>query len=355
MSSSASPDESKSESVSSPSKPFKGAKRDLLILGHTGYIGGKINDFCKQSDYMQTRYNILTLPKRLDVTNALAVFEQLGRLRNTIIINCTGKTGTPNVDWCDTNKIDTLNVNICSVMNIISACVSDQNKGNYLIQVGSGCVYQHPEGSDGKHVFDEYEAPNFFGSFYSVTKAVCQAMFEPKNSPQVFKNAVLLRIRMPIDTDPKSPRNLVSKLLRYKTILCLNNSVTVLDDFMEFLVKLLDYNEKNKGEEIYGILNAVNPGPYVHKTLLEMYLKMSGDDTKKFEYIENLDDFYKLGLTAAGRSNCVLDTTICRKYGLEMPHVDDVLPQIVQKYVDGMKEMEIEKKIAEKEGTVDID
>jgi hypothetical protein len=113
----------------------------------------------------------------------------------------------------------------------------------------------------------------------------------------------------------------LDKLLQYKKILNVPNSVTIIEDFMPFLERVIE-------KKPTGILNAVNPGVYEHRDLLERYREKI-DPQREFEYI-GLEEFE--GLTKAARSNCVLSTSLCEKMGIAMPHVNESLPVLVDRY-----------------------
>lgn len=40
----------------------------------------------------------------------------------THVINCAGKTGRPNVDWCEDHKIETIESNVIGTLMLAQAC-----------------------------------------------------------------------------------------------------------------------------------------------------------------------------------------------------------------------------------------
>ena len=88
------------------------------------------------------------------------------------IINCAGKTGKPNVDWCEDHKVETLYSNVVGPLVLVKVC---QELGKYFVHVGTGCVY---EGDNNGKGFTEEDKPNFFGSFYSKSKIWSQEALE---------------------------------------------------------------------------------------------------------------------------------------------------------------------------------
>lgn len=271
----------------------------LYLLGKNGYVGGWILDhFSKLPDYE-------VVPLEVDVTNRAEVERTLEGVHDSVVINATGKTGRPNVDWCEDHRLETAKVNIDGAIN---ACEVASAQGNYVIQIGSGCIFS----GTGEQAFTEEDEPNFFGSYYSQTKAVAEGAL--KEIP----NVCVLRIRMPLQSKP-SPKNLLDKLLQYSKILSVPNSVTVMEDFMPFLERVIE-------KRVVGVLNAVNPGAYEHRDLLELYKEVV-DPSREFEYI-GLEAF--AGMTKAGRSNCVLSTAKCEALGIAMPPVSESLKKVVE-------------------------
>lgn len=199
-----------------------------------------------------------------------------------VIINCIGKTGRPNVDWCESNKPETYVSNVHVPYILAEFCKRHDIK---LVHVSSGCIYQ---GDNEGRGWSESDTPNFTGSFYSATKAMAEQLVS------TYDNTLILRMRMPIDGTP-SGRELIGKLLKYDKIINTPNSVTVIDDFLYALEALIENNAT-------GIFNIVNPEPVTHKQILDIYQEISGKTINK-----ELIDASKL-VTAAPRSNCVLNT-----------------------------------------------
>ena len=55
-----------------------------------------------------------------------------------VLINCIGKTGRPNVDWCESHKEETMNANVTIPLLLDDYC---KNNNVHLINIGSGCIY----------------------------------------------------------------------------------------------------------------------------------------------------------------------------------------------------------------------
>lgn len=278
----------------------------LYLLGQNGYVGGWIKRWFTEQGHEVEGISV-------DVTDLAAVKEALADVKDSVLINATGKTGKPNVDWCEDHRLETAKVNIAGAINV---CETAATQGNYVLQIGSGCIFSG--GAD--QVFAEDDEPNFFGSYYSQTKAVAEGAV--KEIPGV----CVLRIRMPLQGSP-SPKNLLNKLLKYEKIISLPNSVTVMEDFMPFLERVIEARPE-------GVLNAVNPGVYEHRDLLERYREVV-EPSRSFEYMT--PEEFK-GMTKARRSDCVLSTALVEKMGIAMPEVGDSLNTLIDQYKMAVRE-----------------
>src|SRR5262245_20357555 len=69
----------------------------VLILGGGGYLGG----------YFRAAYPEASAPQG-DIADREWVKQVMGECRPAVVINCAGRTGKPNVDWCEAHKGQTL-------------------------------------------------------------------------------------------------------------------------------------------------------------------------------------------------------------------------------------------------------
>lgn len=274
----------------------------IILLGQTGYIGSRIHEY-----FSEKKYEVI--PLKVDVTDLEAVKNAFKEIHREVVINATGKTGTPTVDWCETHRLETASVNITGAIGVAKVA---SEQGNYVVQIGSGCIFDEvARQAEESYAFTEEDEPNFFGSFYSQSKAVAEGALKE------ISNVCILRIRMPL-SDRAHSKNLLNKLLQYEKILNLPNSVTVIEDFLPFLERVIE-------KRITGVLNAVNPGVYHHQDLLELYRKHV-DPSRQFRYI-GLLEFE--GMTKAKRSNCVLSTKKSEALGVAMPPISESLLRVI--------------------------
>src|SRR6185369_7389005 len=82
----------------------------------------------------------ISMNLRMDTDNVF-VDSILNRYKPDVLINCIGKTGRPNVDWCESNKEVTAATNTALPIILAEACA---RHSVHLIQVGSGCIFFGP-------------------------------------------------------------------------------------------------------------------------------------------------------------------------------------------------------------------
>lgn len=145
-------------------------------------------------------------------------------------------------------------------------------------------------------MFQEKDAPNFFGSGYSTVKGFTDRLMH------FFEDSVLnLRIRMPI-VGYHHPRNFVSKITSYEKICSIPNSMTVLEDMLPVMIDLAL-------QKTTGTINLTNPGTVEHNEILELYQKYV-DPTFVWA---NFTQEEQAKILLSERSNNELDTTTLQR------------------------------------------
>ncbi|GMJ04812.1 UDP-4-KETO-6-DEOXY-D-GLUCOSE-3,5-EPIMERASE-4-REDUCTASE 1 [Hibiscus trionum] len=229
----------------SSEKPLK-----FLIYGRTGWIGGLLGKLCEAKG-IDFQYGSGRLENRISLESDIA------SVNPTHVFNAAGVTGRPNVDWCESHKVETIRTNVVGTLTLADVC---REKGLILINYATGCIFEydeaHPIGSG--IGFKEEDTPNFTGSFYSKTKAMVEELL--KN----YENVCTLRVRMPISSDLTNPRNFITKIARYDKVVNIPNSMTILDELLPISIEMGKRN-------LTGIWNFTNPGVVSHNEILEMY------------------------------------------------------------------------------------
>ncbi|HRH93259.1 MAG TPA: sugar nucleotide-binding protein [Candidatus Peribacteria bacterium] len=266
----------------------------IVILGGRGYIG----------THLKAVYPQAHVPP-VDVADAAAVGAMLDELKPDVVINAAGKTGRPNVDWCETHKDETIRSNVAGPLVLLDAC---SKRGIYWVHVGSGCIYEGDRGGKG---FTEEDPPNFYGSFYARTKLWSDQML--KDFP-----VLQLRLRMPFDGSGH-PRSLISKVCKYTKVLDERNSLTYIPDFIAATQALI---AKRKT----GIYNMVNPGAMSPYEMMERYQQIV-DPSHAFEKISARG---LSAVTATGRSNCILSTAKLQKEGIAFRPLEQAVDEAMR-------------------------
>jgi dTDP-4-dehydrorhamnose reductase len=272
----------------------------ILIFGN-GFVASHFKEF----------YGDEAMITESRVNDYSALKGELETQKPDVVINCIGKTGRPNVDWCEDHKMETLFGNVTVPYLLAQAC---EELGIYFVQIGSGCVYSGD--NDGKG-FSEDDAPNFFGSFYSRTKASMEGML--KDFP-----VLQLRLRMPLDGKP-GPRNFVSKIVKYEKVISVPNSISVMDDFLSAADQLIK-------KRATGIYNMTNDGAIDHAEILDMYKEIvdPGYDYELF----SVEEMHKI--TKAKRSNCELSVAKLKAEGIVMRPVREAVRDALEQYKKNM-------------------
>jgi dTDP-4-dehydrorhamnose reductase len=242
-----------------------------------------------------------------NIADPAAVNAVLDEHKPDAVINCAGKTGRPNVDWCETNKEATLASNVHGPLTLARAC---KERNLHLTHIGSGCVYTGDNNGKG---YAEDDPPNFFGSFYSMTKILSEHGL--KGFP-----VLQLRLRMPLDSVP-GPRNFITKITSYSKVISVPNSISVMSDFLDAATALLQRRKT-------GVYNLTNPGAIAHDEILAMYKEIVNPaHTYQRISMQELDT-----MTKASRSNCILSTKKLENEGIVLPPVRDAVRNALYEY-----------------------
>jgi len=266
------------------SEENKDMKRVLVFGGKTGWIGGLMIDLMNKEGGIEVK----AADSRMQ--NREAVAKELDEYKPTHVLNAAGITGRPNIDWCETNKPETIRTNVIGTLNLADLCLE---RGIHCTVYATGCIFvydeKHAEGSG--IGFTEEDIPNFDGSFYSETKGYMEPML--KNYP----NCLILRVRMPI-SDDLIHRSFVTKIVKYERVVNIPNSMTILTEMLPASLAMAQ-----KG--LQGVYNFTNPGVISHNQVLDLYTKYI-DPTYTYK---NFTIEEQAKVIAAPRSNNELDTT----------------------------------------------
>lgn len=255
-----------------------------LIIGK-GFIGNALAEIMPDALHI-SKYDVY-------YTDSFALEEFVDEQSITKIINCSGYTGVPNVDACETNKESCYFYNVTVPHTIKKVAIKFEIP---LIHIGSGCIYDGYEKD-----FDENDVPNFGifsdrSSFYSKTKHISEMVLEADN-------VAIVRLRIPFDWQ-SSRKNYIDKLLRYDKLIDFKNSKTDLRKLCQF-IKHLSNDFKS------GIFNAVHSKPLYTREVIDI-IKQYGYNNPKWELVG-----YNDIPIVTNRSNCVLSNEKVKAYGFD--------------------------------------
>jgi dTDP-4-dehydrorhamnose reductase len=247
---------------------------------------------------------------RVDITDLKTTEQELRVLRPDAVINAAGKTGTPNVDWCETNQQATYESNVVGALQLASVCAKFDI---YLLHLASGCIFYGPSPIAGG--WREEDAANPV-SFYSRSKYSADLMLSR------LPNVGIARLRMPIDNIP-GPRNLITKLSSYAKVADVANSVTIVEDLVQAVNKLAERRAE-------GVFHVVNPGVMRHQQIIELYRELV-DPSHRCEMIPE-ETLLNSGLIVKQRSTCILSSERLAALGISLRPIDEALRVTMLQY-----------------------
>lgn len=286
----------------------------IVLLGSSGYVGGY---FAKELEMRGIPYAAPSR-KQCNFYDPTALANLIRQSGAEYLINCAGYTGKPNVDACEKDKTECLNGNAILVGRIRAACEQADIPWGH---VSSGCIFTG-RNAEGKG-FRESDPPNFCFrtnncSFYSGTKALGEEILSDCETCHVW------RLRIPFN-HIDSPRNYLSKLMRYSRLLEAENSLSHLDDFARVCIECWTKRVP------FGIYNATNSGSVTTRQVAELIQKYLAPD-RKFDFFSDEGEFM-MKAAVAPRSNCVLDSTKLLNAGIEMRSVEEAIADSLKKWV----------------------
>jgi dTDP-4-dehydrorhamnose reductase len=278
----------------------------ILLLGGSGYVGGV---FQKHLTGLNIPFEVVSR-RSVDYADPRRLVTFLRERRPQFVINAAGFTGRPNVDACEIAKTECLAGNAVLPGVIRAAC---EAVGVPWGHVSSGCIFTgaRPDGSG----FREDDAPNFSFrtnncSFYSGCKALGEEVLG--GAEQCF----IWRLRIPF-SEIDSPRNYISKMIRYDRLLEARNSLSQLD---EFAAACFDCWQKRVP---FGTYNLTNPGSVSTRDVVDL-IRKHGLSSRAFSFFDSEEQFMAKAAKTP-RSNCVLDVSKAQAAGIRMTEVHDAL------------------------------
>jgi dTDP-glucose 4,6-dehydratase len=299
----------------------------ILIFGANGWIGQQFQSVCSRACNAGTDIEYRASGVcRISLDMQSEIIDEIVAYKPTHVVSFVGRThGTvgdrvySTIDYLeqDDKLNENLRDNLAAPLLLAYLC---KHAGIHFTYLGTGCIFSYRDGEDVERMlrydgvdgdpmngcdhpreiekcykFKESDAPNFFGSSYSIVKGYTDRIMQERNC--ICESVLNLRIRMPI-VARDNPRNFITKIANYAKVCSLPNSMTVLDEFLPYALVLMQYRHT-------GTLNFVNPGVISHNEILRMYRAHVKPDFTwaNFTVAEQND------ILASKRSNNYLDNT----------------------------------------------
>jgi len=234
--------------------------------------------------------------------------EEIKKYNPNILINCIGHTGRKNIDGCELNKDKSLFANTFAPIILAEVAIRKKIK---LVHITSGCIYHFDYSYD--LPIKEEKTPNYFNLFYSRSKIYAERAIEVLSDKF---DILITRLRIPLDNQPH-PKNILTKLIRYKRIIDVPNSITYIPDFIKALKHLIRIEARR-------IYNVVNKGSLRYPELLDVYKKY----VPGFKY--RVIDPKELNLV---RTNLILSTQKLENTGFKIRDIKEVLEECICNYL----------------------
>ena len=127
---------------------------------------------------------------------------------------------------------------------------------------------------------------------------------------------VLLRLRIPFE-NTDNPRNYLTKLMRYPTLLEATNSVSQLHEFCAATFACWEQRVP------FGTYNVTNPGQVTTHEVVEL-IRQSGVCRKEFVFFPSEAEFMQVAAKTP-RSNCTMNSAKLASVGIPMTPVREAI------------------------------
>lgn len=269
----------------------------VWLFGSHGFVGRAVHARLLRAGHL------VSVP-RLGADRLRGLDEYFPGAPGNVVVNCAGVSGSPNVDWCESHRAETVEGNTLFPLALA------RRPHAHLVHVGSGCVFfgENPRGGS-SGAWGESDPANprtvYTRSKYAADLGL-QALTE---------NLTILRPRLVFSGEP-GPRNALTKIAGYRRVIDVVNSVTHVEDLAEAVAFFVQEREP-------GVFHAVSVGSVSHREIIDLYRKHVDPD-HDVEFIRPED----LGVVAE-RSSVRLHSSIPR--GLFDDHaVESVERALVQ-------------------------
>lgn len=301
----------------------------ILIFGGNGWIG---QQFVAVLNNNSIEYRVAVT--RVDLDRIADLELETDAFAPTHIISFLGRTHGEKfttIDYLEQpgKLVENVRDNLMAPIILAQLCADRNIHYTYL---GTGCIFNDADpGSELAYAFKEADAPNFFGSSYSIVKGFTDRFMawrhgqgqQPQGQQPQGQAILNLRIRMPI-IDEDHPRNFITKITHYAKVCSIPNSMSVLPELLPMALELMR-------SRYIGTLNFTNPGVISHNEILALY-KQHVDPA--FEWC-NFSLAEQDAVLASKRSNNWLDTHELQRLFPKVKPIRDAVEDLMKTYKRG--------------------
>jgi len=294
----------------------------ILIFGGNGWIGQQFVSVLNESNASNQSLEYRIAGERVDLDHIADLEQAMDAFVPTHVISFIGRTYGENfttIDYLEQpgKLVENVRDNLMAPIILAQLCT---DRGIHYTYLGTGCIYNDADPcSEFAHAFKETDAPNFFGSSYSIVKGFTDRFMAWRGKPTVqrsslgphtppllggvghkascgYSDILNLRIRMPI-VGEDHPRNFITKITHYEKVCSIPNSMSVLPELLPMALELMRTH-------YVGTLNFTNPGVISHNEILTLYKQHVDPEFKWHNFSLAEQD----AVLASKRSNNWLDT-----------------------------------------------
>jgi dTDP-glucose 4,6-dehydratase len=281
----------------------------VLIFGGNGWIGQQFvsvlnaSNESNESNASNQSLEYRIAATRVDLDHIADLEQEMDAFAPTHVISFLGRTHGEKfttIDYLEQpgKLVENVRDNLMAPIILAQLCT---DRGIHYTYLGTGCIFNDTDPYI--KAFKETDAPNFFGSSYSIVKGFTDRFMAwrhgqkgGQSGTQPGQSILNLRIRMPI-VGEDHPRNFITKITHYAKVCSIPNSMSVLPELLPMALELMRSG-------YVGTLNFTNPGVISHNEILTLYKQHVDPEFKWHNFSLAEQD----AVLASKRSNNWLDT-----------------------------------------------
>jgi dTDP-4-dehydrorhamnose reductase len=265
------------------------SEQKVLVFGN-GFVASLLRD--------SAHLGFEVIVSTADVLDEQALAAEFRAHAPDVVINTAAKT---NIDWCESHRDLTFNVNVLGSDAVARHCV---DAGAYLVHFSSGCMQESRGPEDVKHEQDALNPR----CFYAWTKAWAEQLISDR-CEQGGLRALFVRPRLLLSSR-LSNRNSILKLFTYSRFIDIAQSATIAEDLVDAVWTLT-------AKRAVGACNVANPGLISPWDVAGMLQDVIDPDFRPTKIdVDELNAF-----THVRRIRTVLSTQRLRGHGIELPDI----------------------------------